>query len=97
MLLYQDGWRSRYTGGPALEGGTVKAAVVSQRDQIRSMLADLKLPGALEAVDRILSDVDGGTLTASEAIAAAQHGRRVYYGTLVDLITPLEEAQAAGS
>lgn len=30
------------------------------------------------------------------AIAAAQHGRRVYYGTLADLITSLEEAHAAG-
>lgn len=30
------------------------------------------------------------------AIAAAQSGRRVYYGTLADLITSLEEAQAAG-
>ena len=29
-------------------------------------------------------------------IAAAQHGRRVYYGTLADLITSLEEPQAAG-
>jgi DNA replication protein DnaC len=155
----------------------VKAAAVSQRDQIRTMLADLKLPGALEAVDSILSEVDGGTITAAEAIArllmaqislrnnrrlaaamrssrlpaiktletfdfsfqpsikreqieslhelgfvarhenvvmlgppgvgkthlaislaiaAAQNGRRVYYGTLVDLITSLEEAQAAG-
>lgn len=152
----------------------MKAAVVSQRDQIRTMLADLKLPGALKAVDSILSDVDGGTVTAAEAIgrllmaqislhnnrrlaaamrssrlpaiktletfdfsfqpsikreqieslhelgfvarhenvvmlgppgvgkthraiglaiAAAQNGRRVYYGTLVDLITSLEEAQ----
>lgn len=155
----------------------MKAAVVTQRDQIRSMLADLKLPGALEAVDGILSDVDGGAITAAEAmarllmaqislrnnrrlaaamrssrlpaiktletfdfsfqpsikreqieslhelgfverhenvvllgppgvgkthlaislaIAAAQNGRRVYYGTLVDLINSLEEAQAAG-
>ncbi len=32
----------------------------------------------------------------SLAIAAAQSGRRVYYGTLADLITSLEEAQAAG-
>lgn len=150
----------------------------AQRDQIRALLADLKLPGALEAVDDILSDVDSGGVTASEAIhrllssqvklrndrrltaamrssrlpvvktledfdfsfqpsikreqieslhelgflqrkenvvllgppgvgkthlaislaiAAAKSGRRVYYGTLVDLITSLEEAQAAGN
>jgi len=35
-------------------------------------------------------------LAISPAIAAAQSGRRVYYGTLADLITSLEEAQAAG-
>src|SRR4029079_6318127 len=35
-------------------------------------------------------------LAISLAITAAQMGRRVYYGTLVDLITSLEEAQAAG-
>ena len=34
-------------------------------------------------------------LQISLAIAAAQRGRRVYYGTLIDLITSLEEAQAA--
>lgn len=149
----------------------------TQRDAIRGMLADLKMPGALEAVDIILSEIDGGRLAATEAIsrlltaqitlrnnrrlqaamrssrlpavktldtfdfsfqpsikreqieslhelnfvdrhenvvllgppgvgkthlaislaiAAAQRGRRVYYGTLIDLITSLEEAQAAG-
>jgi DNA replication protein DnaC len=35
-------------------------------------------------------------LAISLAITAAEHGRRVYYGTLADLITSLEEAQAAG-
>ena len=36
-------------------------------------------------------------LAISLAIEAATAGRRVYYGTLVDLITSLEEAQAAGA
>ena len=150
----------------------------SQRESIRAMLADLKLPGALEAADPILAEADGGNLTAataierllnaqitlrnnrrlqaamrssrlpvvktfeqfdfsfqpsikreqimslaelgflerkenvvllgppgvgkthlaiSLAIAAAQFGRRVYYSTLADLVTNLEEAQANGS
>ena len=154
----------------------MKAPARSRREQIRAMLADLKLPGSLEAVDEVLSDADGGKLTAAEAIerllgaqitlrnnrrlqtamrasrlpavktladfdfsfqpsikreqveslhelgfverkenvvllgppgvgkthlavslaiAAAQNGRRVYYSTLADLITSLEEAQAA--
>jgi DNA replication protein DnaC len=146
------------------------------RDQIRAQLADLKMPGSLEALDLVLSRVDSG-LGAAEAvsailgaqialrndrrleaamrssrlpavktlsdfdfsfqpslkreqieslstlgfverkenvvflgppgvgkthlaiglaIAAAQSGRRVYYGTLAELITSLEEAHAAG-
>jgi DNA replication protein DnaC len=32
------------------------------------MLADLKLPGALEAADAILAEADGGSITATEAI-----------------------------
>jgi len=156
----------------------MKAIPSSRREQIRWMLADLKMPGALEAVDGILSKADGGSVTAAEAIqellgaqinlrnnrrlqaamrssrlpavktleefdfsfqpsikreqidslaelsflerkenvvllgppgvgkthlaiglaiAAAQSGRRVYYGTLADLVTSLEEAQAAGT
>jgi DNA replication protein DnaC len=155
----------------------MKTTPRSRRDRIRAQLADLKLPGALEALDQVLTTVDGGSTTASEAIenllgaqislrnnrrlqaamrssrlpavktledfdfsfqpsikreqidslhelgflerkenvvffgppgvgkthlaislaiAAAQSGRRVYYGTLIDLITSLEEAKAAG-
>ena len=155
----------------------MKAAARSRRDHIRDQLADLKMPGALEALDEVLTGVDGGGVTASEAIEqllgsqimlrnnrrlqaamrssrlpaiktladfdftfqpsiqreqidslhelgflqrkenviflgppgvgkthlaislaieAAQSGRRVYYGTLADLITSLEEAKAAG-
>ncbi len=149
----------------------------SVRERLRAQLADLKMPGALEALDQILAEVDGGRLGAAEAIEAvlgahiglrnqrrlmaamrssrlpavktladfdftfqpsikreqldslhqlgfverrenviflgppgvgkthlaislaitcAQSGRRVYYSTLADLITSLEEAQTAG-
>ena len=154
-----------------------KATPPSVRDRLRAQLADLKMPGALEALDDILRGIDGGTLHAaaalesllgaqitlrnnrrlqaamrssrlpaaktladfdfsfqpsikreqidslhtlgfierrenvillgppgvgkthlaiSLAVAAAQSGRRIYYGTLADLITSLEEAQQAG-
>ena len=46
----------------------MKAVATSRREQIRWMLADLKMPGALEAVDGILSKADGGSVTAAEAI-----------------------------
>jgi len=150
----------------------------SRRERIAAQLADLKLPGALEALDDVLAGVDGGGTTAAEAmekllaaqislrnsrrlatamrasrlpalktladfdfsfqpsvkreqidalhelgfverrenvvflgppgvgkthlaislaIATAESGRRVYYGTLAELIDSLEEAQAAGN
>jgi len=152
-------------------------AAPSLRDRLRAQLADLKMPGALEALDDILAALDGGKLeppaaieallgaqitlrnnrrlqaamrssrlpvvktlrefdfsfqpsvkreqleslhtlgfverkenvvflgppgvgkthlAISLAITAAESGRRVYYGTLGDLIASLEEAQTAG-
>jgi DNA replication protein DnaC len=152
-------------------------AAPTLRDRLRQQLADLKMPGALEALDDILRRADSGELSAGEAlaallgsqialrnqrrlqtamrsarlpavktlgdfdftfqpsvkrdqleslhtlsflerrenvvflgppgvgkthlaislaIAAAESGRRVYYATLADLITSLEEAQQAG-
>ena len=38
------------------------------RDRLRAMLADLKMPGALEAVDGILAEPDSGAVTAAETI-----------------------------
>ena len=46
----------------------MKAATNSRRDRVRAMLADLKMPGALEAVDGILAQADSGSATATEAI-----------------------------
>ena len=46
----------------------MKSAPLSRRDRVRAMLADLKMPGALEALDGILHGVDAGSLTAGEAI-----------------------------
>ncbi len=46
----------------------------STRDRVREKLADLKLPGALEAVDEILSRVDGGALGVAEAIEELLEG-----------------------
>ena len=41
---------------------------VSRHEQISGQLADLKMAGALEALDEVLHRVDGGSLTGSEAI-----------------------------
>lgn len=41
----------------------------SLRDRLRAQLADLKMPGALEAVDDILRRLDSGQLTAGDAMS----------------------------
>jgi DNA-binding MarR family transcriptional regulator len=45
-------------------------ATASLRDRVRAQLADLKMPGALEALDGILSRIDGGQLGAADALEA---------------------------
>ena len=40
----------------------------SRRERIAAQLADLKMPGALEALDEILAGVEGGGTTAVEAV-----------------------------
>src|SRR4029079_2059538 len=46
----------------------MKSAAPSRRDRLRHILADLRMPGALEALDAILHGVDSGALAAPEAI-----------------------------
>ena len=46
----------------------MKAAASTRRDRLRAMLADLKMPGALEALDGVLAQVDSGAATAGDAI-----------------------------
>ena len=46
----------------------MKAPAGDRRTRLREMLADLKMPGALEAVDGILAQADSGAVTAGEAI-----------------------------
>ena len=41
---------------------------LSRRERLRAQLADLKMPGALEALDEILSGIDAGAITPAEAI-----------------------------
>src|SRR5438477_614160 len=48
----------------------IKPTTPSLRDRIRTQLADLKMPGALEALDEILRAIDGGTLQAPAALEA---------------------------
>src|SRR5690606_3138698 len=50
----------------------VKSTAPSRRDRIRSLLADLKMPGALEAVDSVLSGLDSGALTGADVKAGLE-------------------------
>ena len=51
------------------------ATASDRRDRLRAMLADLKMPGALEAVDGVLAQVDSGGVTSGEAIALRNNRR----------------------
>ena len=67
-----------------------------KRDQIESM----HTLGFVERKENVIllgpPGVGKSHLAISLAIASARSGRRVYYGTLVDLITSLEEAAQVG-
>jgi DNA replication protein DnaC len=68
-----------------------------KREQIES-LAELSFLERKENVVLLGPPGVGKThLAISLAIAAAQNGRRVYYGTLADLVISLEEARASSS
>jgi DNA replication protein DnaC len=59
---------TRRWGCPMSTTKSGKAGAPARRDRIREYLAELKLPGSLEVLDAILSDLDGGRLSAAEAI-----------------------------
>ncbi len=46
----------------------MSSSLPSLRDRVRAQLADLKLPGALEALDAVLTALDGGQLQGPSAI-----------------------------
>ncbi len=48
----------------------MKPATPSLRERLRAQLADLKMPGALEALDDVLRQLDGGSLSPTGAIEA---------------------------
>src|SRR5690606_6033565 len=86
---------SRLPAVKTLEGFDFSFQPSIRREQIES-LHEL---GFIERKENVifLGPPGGGKthLAISLAIAAAQSGRRVYYSTLSDLITSLEEAQTA--
>ena len=61
---------ARGAGGEAFAtrlrgGGTMMAPANNRRDRVRAMLADLKMPGALEVIDGILAQADSGATTSA--------------------------------
>ena len=52
-------------------------SATERRDHIRAMLADLRLPGALEAVDEILQDVARIRERTARARSRNVHGESV--------------------
>ncbi|MDE3217534.1 MAG: AAA family ATPase, partial [Gemmatimonadota bacterium] len=48
----------------------MKGTAPSLRDRLRTQLADLKMPGALEALDDILASLDSGRVQAPAALEA---------------------------
>jgi len=72
-----SGSRHLHSGHPTISGcgaatyiGICGAGSMTMtlRDRIRAKLADLKLPGALAAVDDVLARADGGGISAAGAI-----------------------------
>ena len=55
----------------------MNAAATNRRERVRAMLADLKMPGALEVADEILAQADGGSVTAGEAVEKLLHAQIV--------------------
>ena len=56
FLRFASHWGFRPPSAQGLRGGgAMRAETGNRRDGLRAMLADLKMPGALEAVDDILA------------------------------------------
>ena len=62
------GRRPPFPGLVRPDHGGCPVKTSSRREHIAAQLADLKMPGALEALDEVPTDVDGGGTTAAEAI-----------------------------
>ena len=56
------------TVADGVRGDDAMSLAMSRRDRVRAKLADLKLPGALEAVDAVLARADGGGLSVAAAL-----------------------------